>query len=81
VEIPDVRVGQVWADSDKRSAGRHLLVDLIVGDKARVLLCTADGQVIRANGKATVSAIRLDRFRPTSTGYRFVRDVLTSEGS
>lgn len=83
----EVKVGQVWADNDKRSAGRHVLVveilpaipaephRLAVPARAKVVLCTADGTVIRVNGKDTRTKIRLDRFRPTSTGYRLVRDV------
>lgn len=84
---PTVKVGQVWADNDKRSAGRHVkVVELLPPTlgaphiqpkpaRARVALCTASGEVIRVNGKATHTTIRVSRFRPTSTGYRLVKDA------
>lgn len=72
-EQPEVKVGQVWADNDKRSAGRHVKVIAIevLHKQAVVRQCTADGQLIGRR----VTRIRLDRFRPTSTGYRLVEDV------
>lgn len=82
-ETPDVRPGQVWADNDKRSAGRHVMVIAIepgrpaephrtaVPAKAAVVLCTANGNKIDSR----VTRIRVDRFRPTSTGYRLVKDA------
>lgn len=82
---PNVRVGQVWADNDKRSAGRHVLIVAIEDgqlaypfpDRAVVALCTPDGRVIFSgrNGKETRTRIRLDRFRPTASGYRLVKDT------
>lgn len=87
---PDVRVGQVWADNDKRSAGRHVKVIAIeparggaAGDRrpvpgrAQVALCRGDGTLIRTGqfDNLTVTRIKLDRFRPTSNGYRLVIDV------
>ena len=83
-ELPDVRLGQVWADNDPRSAGRHVKVvgftDYPLGDrthprKAVVALCTADGQVIRVNGKDTRTRITIARMRPTSSGYRLIRNA------
>ncbi len=72
---PTVRVGQVWADNDKRSRGRHLkVIDIsrrMGTDRAEVQQCDQRGRII---GSRT-TFIRLDRFRPTSTGYRLVRDV------
>jgi hypothetical protein len=85
VGSPDVRLGQVWADNDKRSAGRHVKVvgftdyDRRIPRKAVVALCTADGQVIRINGKDTRTRITITRFRPTSSGYRLVADATTRE--
>lgn len=62
--IPSVRPGQVWADNDSRSRGRTV----------RVVSVDDDGKAtVRSGGKLT--RIRLDRFRPTSTGYRLVEDV------
>lgn len=70
----EVKPGQVWADNDKRSKGRHVLV-VAVGKPgpltALVVPCTQDG---RQTGHRRTK-IRLDRFKPTSTGYRFVKTV------
>jgi hypothetical protein len=82
-DLPDVRVGQVWADNDRRSSGRYVRIagwtDYSNGKPLRALvaLCTAEGQVIRINGKGKASRIRIDRFRPTTTGYRLVHDAPT----
>jgi hypothetical protein len=76
-ELPAVREGQVWADNDRRSAGRHVLVLEVVGEfgarpfSARVTQCAPDG----THGGGRESWIALRRFRPNSTGYRLVRDV------
>ena len=58
-----VKVGQVWADNDKRSRGRRVTV-LEVGDE-KALVTTGFKK----------TWIRLTRFRPNSTGYRLVSDV------
>lgn len=71
---PDVRPGQIWADNDPRSAGRHLLVVDVGPTHAEVELAVPRPPVSSAKpGRRT--RIRLDRFRPTSTGYRLVTDV------
>ena len=80
-----VRVGQVWADLDKRSAGRHVKVVAIedakpapdqhhrdVPARAVVVWCNPDGRV---HGREKRTRIRLDRFRPTSNGYQLVKDA------
>ncbi|WP_433893054.1 hypothetical protein [Streptomyces sp. CA-111067] len=61
--------GQIWADNDRRSNGRYLRVLSIEDGSALVKQVTAAGE-------STLKAptrIRLNRFRPTSTGYRLVR--------
>ena len=60
-----VRPGQIWADNDKRSAGRQ--VEIVRIDTTHA--------VVLAAGTRRETRIRLDRFRPTSTGYRLVKDV------
>lgn len=90
--IPDVQPGQVWADNDRRCAGRTLFVLSIVEDKrghpcdpprqvaiCRVLTNDDDTQDSLDRGDRTVRdrrgksvRIRLDRFRTTTTGYRYV---------
>lgn len=70
-----VKVGQVWSDNDKRSKGRRVKI-------LEVHTEMADGRPF-ANPYAIVqhplgwgrkTTIRLDRFRPNSTGYTLVDD-------
>jgi hypothetical protein len=87
VSSETVKPGQVWADNDKRSKGRTLRVDRIDGTYAVCTILTNDRKVqaliddggltwYRPVDKRGRSArIRLDRFRPTSTGYRLVSDA------
>lgn len=77
-ETVEVKVGQVWADCDKRMkrAGRQVKV-------VRTLTSESDP---RMNHAVVVSRrgsepwgrketrVRLERFRPGSTGYRLVHD-------
>jgi hypothetical protein len=80
-EIPEVRVGQVWADNDKRAVGRRVLVIGVDATHATVELCSQRGRPARGHEHAQVAEpgrrtrIRIDRFRPTSTGYRLVLDA------
>jgi hypothetical protein len=72
-ERVEVRVGQIWRDYDTRRRGMHpgrLL--LIMGlsdevDQAYAICrpCDTEGQPLTKRE----TRIRLDRFRPTSTGY------------
>lgn len=59
-----VEVGQVWASTDKRDNRRTVEVLAIEGAQAVVKSPTGHG---------SKSRIRLDRFRPGSTGYERVR--------
>lgn len=74
-EQPAVRPGQVWADNDKRSAGRQVRVVSVDDTHATVVL-----HAVRPGGHQQAqlgrkTRVRLDRFRPTPTGYRLVSDV------
>jgi hypothetical protein len=88
--IPDVKVGQVYADNDRRSAGRTLRVDAIEDGKA---LCTVltneavtqayiDDPASKPNWmpraykdqRGKQTRIALSRFVPTSTGYRLISE-------
>lgn len=77
-----VRAGQVWADNDRRSKGRLLRV-LSVSDgtaACQVIRDRDNPAVLRGRYNAPrpagwtpigyVTTIRIDRMRPTSTGYR-----------
>lgn len=70
----DVQVGQVWADNDPRVAGRTIKVEAIDGNKAvcRVLATPFDYPQGRT-GHTTKIALR--RFKPTTTGYRLIREA------
>lgn len=71
-ETPTVRVGQVWADCDRRCTGRTVTV-LRLTTKRHQGRAVPAAEVRDSRGNTTV--IRVDRFRPTSTGYRLVKDV------
>ncbi|MEU5093765.1 hypothetical protein [Streptomyces sp. NPDC020996] len=66
---PDVRVGQVWADNDKRSEGRTVRVDEI---DARYAYCTVLTAATPDGRTGQRARIALERMRPTSTGYRLL---------
>lgn len=70
---PAVQPGQIWADNDPRSTGRHIRVLTVDETHADV-----EQHLPRRHSPAKPSRttrIRLDRFRPTSTGYRLVRNA------
>lgn len=68
-----VEVGQLWVDNDPRLAQvgrkRYIRVNGIEDGKA---LCQAWYDEVAA--KAHLVRIRLDRFKPTATGYRPATD-------
>ncbi|MFJ3923055.1 hypothetical protein [Streptomyces sp. NPDC090022] len=67
---PAPAVGQIWQDNDKRGFGRRIRIDSIDGTHARVTEVSGRDHSPVLYGRAT--RIRLDRFRPTSTGYRYI---------
>lgn len=78
-EIPTVRPGQIWADNDKRSSGRYVRVDFLTAGRThayveQVAYNEADRIAAEMPG-ARKTRIRLDRFRPTSSGYRLVQEA------
>lgn len=60
----DVQVGQVWIDNDSRGYGRRM--EILEIDETHAVTKSPSGR-----GRTT--RIRLDRFRPNSTGYRLLR--------
>lgn len=67
-------VGQVWQDNDPRieldrGCVRMVQITAIEGDRA---VCQAWYE--EAGSLARTVRIKLSRFKPTSSGYRFVRD-------
>ncbi len=69
-----VRPGQVWADNDKRSSSRKLRVVEVDETHAIVEEYIPPGARLRTKPPRR-SRIRLDRFRPTATGYRLVQEA------
>lgn len=76
IPSPTPAVGQRWADNDKRCKSQREVVirrivtrkGLILADRAKVAEC--DVYENRVKTRSTV--IRLNRFKPTATGYRYV---------
>lgn len=67
-----VRVGQVWADNDKRAEGRTVRVDEV---DARYAYCTVLMAATPGGRTGQRTRIALERMRPTSTGYRLLADA------
>lgn len=72
---PAVRPGQIWRDNDKRAKGRHVKVVDVDGTHATVKLWMTRAASSSTATPGRRTRVRLDRFRPTSTGYVLVRDV------
>ncbi len=71
--MANVVIGQVWRDNDKRTLGRYLRIRSIVDGFAVCVRCDKDG--LSRSTETRLTQIRLDRFRPTSTGYVLEKDV------
>lgn len=69
---PQPAVGQVWQDNDPRGYGRKLRIVEISDTHAIVELVTARSVGHQQAKPGRRTRIRLDRFRPTSTGYRYI---------
>ncbi|GGZ83173.1 DUF6354 family protein [Streptomyces rubiginosohelvolus] len=73
---PTPAVGQVWQDNDPRQDSRQVRIVELTDTHALVTLVQPRNPVSSARaGRRT--RIRLDRFRPISTGYRYVRTEAT----
>jgi hypothetical protein len=85
--LPRVRVGQIWADNDRRANGRLVkvvaLISDIVGEELvdYALVEQSLARRVGTNGPSEQNRpgrrtrIRISRFVPSSTGYRLVSDV------
>ena len=71
----EVRPGQIWADNDPRAAGRLLRVDEVTETHAKVCVVNERGEPSPSILRARRTTIRLDRMRPTHTGYRLVSEA------
>lgn len=76
IDKPEVKRGQVWRDMDRRQPGRWLVVGSVddgvatcrVHQRNRFL----DDMVADT---CRTTRVRVDRFRPTATGYELVACV------
>lgn len=69
-------VGQVWKDNDKRVPYRHLLVTAVDATHVTAVEVTYNakqGRVLGLSGRTT--RLRINRLRPTSTGYVYVTTI------
>lgn len=81
--MTEVKPAQIWADNDPRSAGRTLRVERIEGSQAVCVILTnitpleADLRrgVLVTDRRGETTRISLARFKPTSSGYRLIRDT------
>lgn len=74
--------GQIWADNDRRATGRTIRIDRITNGTATCTVLTNRaaaqdeldrGQTYLTDRRGTTVRVRLDRLRPTSTGYRLIQ--------
>ncbi|MBB2749213.1 UNVERIFIED_ORG: hypothetical protein FHR35_009126 [Microbispora rosea subsp. rosea] len=82
-ESGGVQPDQVWADNDRRCAGRTLRVDSVDSVHAYCTVLTNPTETQRLLDRGTIGVrdtrgnkvrILLSRMRPTSTGYRLVTE-------
>ncbi|MDT0435657.1 MULTISPECIES: hypothetical protein [Streptomyces] len=71
-DTPAPAIDQIWQDNDPRSHGRKVRITEIDGTHAIVELVVLRSVGHRGSKPGRRTRIRLDRFRPTSTGYRYV---------
>jgi hypothetical protein len=80
MDTPEVRVGQTWVDNDKRSkrtryvrvTGFEEHTDPFTHHTVRRAICEAWYDEVGSTSRTV--RIKVDRFKPTSTGYRLVSE-------
>lgn len=74
-----VEVGQIWQDNDKRyqspESERLLKVLEVTDTHGKVVTVDRQGNFHPSALRARMTKIRLDRFKPTTTGYRRREDL------
>ncbi|WP_318201090.1 DUF6354 family protein [Streptomyces sp. SCL15-4] len=69
-DTPTPAPGQIWQDNDPRGYGRRIRIIATDATHAHVEQVIGRDHASASPGRRT--RIRLDRFRPTSTGYRYI---------
>ncbi|WP_438489525.1 hypothetical protein [Streptomyces sp. S186] len=74
---PTVQVDQIWQDNDPRMPDRYLRIVDIDTSHATVqqVAWNPEDRIAADLPGVRLTRIRLDRFRPTRTGYRYVGQV------
>lgn len=67
-----VEIGQVWEDTDWRMHGRRIRIEIINKNRGVALVRVVSNGESMSRSVGRTTRIRLDRFKPTSTGYRLV---------
>lgn len=76
-DLPEIKVGQVWADNDKREKGRTVKALAII-DRGGDHHVSVEVLTVRGGHKPPKprqSRIAQRRFVPNGTGYRLIQDV------
>lgn len=71
-EQPAPAPGQIWQDNDPRSYGRRLRIITIDDTHAVMELAVPRDAGHQQAKPGRRTRVRLDRLKPTSTGYRYV---------
>lgn len=71
IESVEVKVGQVWEDNDPRQKKEGIAVRRVK------ILEIVDGRALvqHPSGMGRKTKVRVNRFRPTASGYKLVEDV------
>jgi hypothetical protein len=67
---PEVKIGQLWTDNDPRYDGQRSIT--VVKINGITATCKVISNLNASVGK--IVKIRLDRFKPTKTGYTLIKE-------
>ncbi len=72
---PVPKIGQIWADNDPRSKGRTIRIVSVNERFVQAETLTPAKGYISETSTGRITRIRVDRLRPSTTGYRLMQDV------
>lgn len=79
--MDEVKVGQLWLDNDKRNRADRFVRVTAIEEQVdpfkhhRYKVATCEAWYDEPGAKSRTVHIRVDRFKPNTTGYRLVEDV------